>query len=252
MIMNRNNWVKKMISDLSDGERQMKLPESTNLDISAFEQMLNLKSLTNSYKLYWFAAVFDEIRKGSAEISFKKIVLLMISKCWYSAVSFRLNLGSMDKLNELVDYISERYQLKMNIPRHELFSFLENLKDLELEERIAYFFRYVPFRLIFPFYPELKGLSDHLKNKKIEELSRENDKAIYQIYSREKKIIVNRNWFDYIYKNQVIISGWYDYKLICFLQNRNPSIPAIPFKLEAPQKRNLNNAKTFWSEIVSA
>ena len=48
----------------------------------------------------------------------------------------------------------------------------------------------------------------------------------------------------------MIISGWYSYKLIFFLQKRNPSIPAIPFKLEAPQKRNLNDAKTFWSEII--
>lgn len=248
--MGRNNWVKKMILDLSDNETQMKLPESTNLDISAFEQMLNLKSLTNSYKLYWFAAVFDEIRKGNVEISFKKIVLMMITNCWYSAVSYRLNLGPMDKLNELVSYISNRYQILMDIPRHELFSFLENRRDSELEERIAYFFRYVPFRLISPFYPELKGLSDHLKNKKIEELSRVSDKSIYQIHSQEKKIIVNRNWFEYIYKNQVIISGWYHYKLIFFLQKRNPNIPAIPFKLEAPQKRNLNTAKTFWSEII--
>lgn len=58
----------------------MKLPESETLNIPAFEQMLSLKSLTNSYKLYWFAAVFDEIRKGNDEMSFKKIVLTMITK----------------------------------------------------------------------------------------------------------------------------------------------------------------------------
>ena len=48
----------------------------------------------------------------------------------------------------------------------------------------------------------------------------------------------------------MIISGWYHYKLIFFLQKRNPNIPAIPFKLEAPQKRSLSNAKSFWSEII--
>lgn len=241
-----------MIVPSSEKGIRVKLPESDTLNISAFEQMLSLKSLTNSYKLYWFEAIFDEIRKGEVEIPFRKIVLMMITKCWYSVVFYRLNLGFMDKLDDLVSYIFVRYQLKKDIPKRDLFSFLENLRDSNFEASVSEFYKYVPFRLISPFYKEIKGLLDHLKNKRIEELSRENDEGIYQIYSGGKKIIINRNWFDYIFKNQVIIGGWYYYKLIHFLQKRNPNIPAIPFKLEAPQKRNLNSAKAFWFKIIKS
>ncbi|NIM13406.1 MAG: HNH endonuclease [Candidatus Aminicenantes bacterium] len=240
----------KINQSFVDNGMKVKLPESKTLNISAFEQMLSLKNLTNSYKLYWFAAVFDEIRKGNVEITFGNIVLMMITRSWYSIAAYRLNLGFMDKLNDLVSYIYERYQLAKDISRHDLFSFLEDLDDREFETRLTDFYKYVPFRLISPFYPEIKGFKDQLKNRKIEELSKSNDEAIYQIYSPEKKIIINNNWFDYIYKNQVIISGWYYYKLIFFLQKRNPSIPAIPYKLEAPKKRYLKNAKIFWSKII--
>lgn len=229
---------------------QMKLPVSERLEISAFEQMLSLKSLTNSYKLYWFSAIFDEIRKGHSEISFRQIVLIMISKCWYSVVAFRLNLGFMDRLNDLVSYLHARYQLEMDISQEELLIFLDELKDNTFEAGVSAFFKYVPYRLISPFYKELKGLKDHQKNKVIETLSQSNDKAIYQVYSREQKIVINPNWLDYIHQNQVIVNGWYYYKLIYFLQKRNPSIPAIPFKLEAPQQRNLSNAKSFWTKII--
>ncbi|MFC2155432.1 HNH endonuclease domain-containing protein [Acidobacteriota bacterium] len=228
----------------------MKLPESETLSIPAFEQMLCLKSMTNSYKLYWFAAVFDEIRKENVEMSFKKIVLTMIAKCWHSIVAYKLNLGFMDKLGDLVSYILRRYKLKKNMSPRDLFSFLENLLDTEFETRVVDFYRYIPYRMISPFYKNLRSLKDHEKNKKIEELSRLNNDAIYRIHSGERKIVVNRNWFDYIYKNQIIINGWYSYKLVYFLQQRNPSIPAIPFKIEAPQKRNMKNARTFWSEII--
>jgi hypothetical protein len=228
----------------------MKLPGSEKLNIPAFEQMLSLKNLTNSYKFYWFAAIFDEIRKENVEMSFKTIVLTMITKCWYSIVAYKLNLGFKDTLGDIVSYIHARYQLKKNISPQDLFSFLENLVDKEFEAGVLNLYRYVPYRLISPFYDNLRGLEDHKRNKKIEELSGLNNDAIYRVYSDEKKIVVNRNWFDYIYKNQVIINGWYYYKLIYFLQQRNPSIPAIPFKLEVPQKRNMKKAKTFWTEII--
>ncbi|MGD2085009.1 MAG: HNH endonuclease domain-containing protein [Candidatus Aminicenantes bacterium] len=238
-----NNLVSSFGTDIE-------LPKAFNLNISAFEQMLNINKLTNSYKLYWFSAIFDEVRKKEVEISFKKIVFLMVTKCWYSIVSYRLNLGYMDNLNDLVSYLYERYHLKMDISKDQLFYFLENLEDKEFEARVVDFFRYVPYRLISPFYPQIRGIDDHLKNKKIEELSMTSDDAIYRIDSRAKKIIVNQNWFDYIYQNQIIISGWYYYKLIYFLQKRNPSIPSIPFKLDAPYERSLNNARKFWAIIL--
>ena len=53
----------------------------------------------------------------------------------------------------------------------------------------------------------------------------------------------------YIRDNQTIVSGWMHYKLICYLQKRNPNVPAIPFKITAPGKRDLRDATKLWKEI---
>ena len=54
----------------------VKLPEDLDLDVNAFENMLVMNRMTNSYKLYWFAAIFEEIKKGNRKLKFKEIVLV--------------------------------------------------------------------------------------------------------------------------------------------------------------------------------
>ncbi len=227
----------------------MKLPESEVLDIAAFEHMLNMRNLTNSYKLYWFDAVFEEIKKGNSEISFRSLFKTMISKCWHSIAFYRLNLGFMDKLHNLVTYIQARYQVERDISLKDLRAFLDELEDDEFDSYYRHFCRYVPYRLLSPFYPGIR-VKDHLKNKAIEELSCSSPVALYRIYGDARKVVVNREWFDYIYRNQVIVNGWYYFKLISFLQQRNPNIPSIPFKLEVPRERNLGGARKFWHKVM--
>ncbi|MCP4216136.1 MAG: HNH endonuclease, partial [bacterium] len=93
-------------------------------------------------------------------------------------------------------------------------------------------------------------VKDHLKNKAIEELSRSSTNALYRIDSEAQKVVINREWFEYIYGNQIIINGWYYFKLISFLQQRNPNIPSIPFKLDVPRERNLGGARKFWHKVM--
>lgn len=62
-------------------------------------------------------------------------------------------------------------------------------------------------------------------------------------------ISIDKDWFNYIHNNQSIIYGWLNYKIIYFLQRRNPNVPAIPFKLMPPSKRNLTKAKKVWNEV---
>ncbi len=228
------------------------LPDCDKLDIGIFDRMLNGANVTNSYKLYWFAAIFDGIQCARRELSFREIVLKMITKCWYTVTKYRLTLGSRDHLGDVVSYIYEKYKFKSNISPQDLYTCLENLQDNELEKGVTHFYRYVPYRLISPFYPQLKGLEDYKKDPKIEALSRgASDASLYQIYSQDKRIVVNKNWFDYIYCNQPVVDGWYREKLINFLQSRNPGTPEISSKLEASQTRVLKPARIFWERIIA-
>ena len=86
----------------------------------------------------------------------------------------------------------------------------------------------------------------------ITELSLESKNCLYKIVKGKKdKIILNEGWKDYLQKNYKVIKGWIYYKIVCFLQKRNPNVPAIAFKIEAPKSRNLTRATSLWKEIIT-
>lgn len=51
--------------------------------------------------------------------------------------------------------------------------------------------------------------------------------------------------------NRHVVQGWIDSKLVGYLQARNPSVPAIPLKIYAPNARNLTSARRYWEEALS-
>ena len=229
----------------------VKLPKNDKVNLKSFCNVLDLKVMTNSYKIYWFFAIFEEIKKGNKRITFEKIVYRMIAKSWYSIIEFKLNFGLKDQLDGIVKYIYKNHIFDKNIKEEKLIEELSELDDVELNKKMKLLFNYVPYRLLTPFFPELQGVKDGKRNKLIVELSNKNDKGIYKINEMEKEIIIHENWFEYLYENQVIIEGWLMSKLIFFLQTKNRNIPAIPFKIYAPQKRNLTLATNFWKKIIT-
>jgi len=114
-------------------------------------------------------------------------------------------------------------------------------------------YNYVPYRLISPFYDvELRQISNTkpgLKNLTIMELSYSEEGSLYSFTAEKDTIIVNDIWFNYLYENQTIINGWLNYKLINYLQKKNPNVPGIPFKLEPPHARKLVAATKYWNEV---
>ena len=228
----------------------IKLPISQRLNIQAFSNMLDLKYIQNSYKLYWFYAVFEEIKNGKEKILFKELILRMIAKSWYSLIEYKLHFGGIDQLNRVVIYLYNNYGFEKDISEEELIGKLNEIKDENLNYFIKEFSKFVPYRLLSPFYPELTGIKDQYKNNIILELSNKGDMGIYKINKQEKSIEINEKWFNYIFENQAIMEGWILNKLIFFLQTRNPNVPAIPFKIHAPQKRKLTNATKYWKKVI--
>ncbi|MEZ7890505.1 MAG: HNH endonuclease domain-containing protein [Candidatus Wallbacteria bacterium] len=227
-----------------------KLPANEKLNINAFENMLELKYLTNSYKIYWFYSIFEEIKKGDSVLLFKNIILKMICKAWYPVIQYRLNLGQLDQLTNIILFIKDKYNFDIEINDEKLFSELQKINDEKLDKMIFDLCKYVPYRLLSPFYDrDLRGIPDSDKNKYITAFSLNDNYALYKIKNDE--IIINEIWFEYIYHNQAIIEGWLNYKLIYYLQKRNPNVPAIPLKIYPPQKRDLSGATKFWKKIIT-
>ncbi len=232
---------------------EFKLPYDNNLRINKLEKLLDEKVTVASYKLFWFDSILKEITKGNKEITFKRLACRMIATAWYPLVEFKLSFGVHDNLGQVVNKIKEKYKINKNPKEEDLINFLENIDDKEVEKDILNLCNMVPYRLLSPFYDsELKGLDKSKKNKKIIDLSNEDEGSLYKIDTinhSEKKIIVNDLWAKYIESNYRILYGWIRYKLICFLQKRNPNVPAIPFKLEAPVHRNLKSPTEYWKLV---
>lgn len=232
---------------------EIKLPYDNNLRINKLEKLLDEKVTVASYKLFWLDAILKEIIKGNKEITFKRLACRMIATAWYPLVEFKLSFGVHDNLGEVVNKIKDRYEINKNPKEEDLIEFLESKTDKEVEKDILNLCNMVPYRLLSPFYEnQLKGLDKSQKNRKIIELSNEDEGSLYKIDitdPSEKRIIVNDLWAKYIESNERIIYGWIRYKLICFLQKRNPNVPAIAFKLEAPIHRNLKAPTDYWKFV---
>jgi len=65
------------------------LPVSSNVDVAAFSQT---RYLMNSYELYWFASILEELKSRNRKISFKRVVTRMITKSWNSHLKNKLHL----------------------------------------------------------------------------------------------------------------------------------------------------------------
>ena len=234
------------------------LPQSSNVESRLLEMALDFKNFSTSYKALWFNSIFEEVIKGNKEIEIKKIISKMVAYAWYPAIYYKLSLGFQDQMGKIAHYVHENLGVNREerVDKIEYYVFSSN--DKELNKMLNNISRYVPYRLIRPFFEENirirekilnRKLTDMEINKLIAELSMKDDEAPYKIDVERKVILVNDNWCEYLIRNQAIIQGWIKYKITYYLQMKNPNVPAIPFKVTMPTKRDLSRGKSFWRVI---
>lgn len=235
-----------------------KLPQSLKGESIYLEQMLDMKNFSTSYKMLWIYGIYKEIIKGKTTIPIKRIISKMVAITWYPVIYYNLSLGVQDRLSNIVYYLHDHLKVDRESKEEYISDFIFNSDDKELNKMVNNISLYVPYRLIRPLYDkELKikeeilgrKISDSEINNFILELSNIDKNPFYKIDKKNKVITIGESWFEYITNNQAIIEGWINYKFICYLQLRNPNVPAIPFKIYPPMKRDLTKAKNFWRII---
>ena len=226
------------------------VPYSREVDYITFSRVLKDDRVVASYKMYWLLAILDEVQEGNIEIEFRKLITRMIAYAWYPISKFRLYFGACDNLGKVVNYISDTYNLKPNINKGELIDFIYNSNDKELNKMIKNLTYNVPHKFLSPFYD---GIAKEPPLKTVMILSKEHKRWIYEIYrnsDEENCIRIREGWDDYLKYNYKMIQGWVYYKLVCFLQKRNPNVPGIAMKLEAPINRKLTTQTKIWTSII--
>lgn len=229
------------------------VPYSNEVDYGTFSRVLSDSKVVATYKMYWLLGLLDEASIGNVDISFRKLISRMITYAWYPILAYKLSFGLCDNLVKVVNYIADTYNLGSNYDEKKLLEFIYNNEDKTLNKMMKDLTYNVPYRFLSPFFQgKLKGETTKVE-KIIEELSKESKTCVYSIYRNEKNesyIRINDGWGNYLKYNYKIIQGWAYYKLVCFLQKRNPNTPGIAMKLEAPKSRNLTAQTAIWKEII--
>ena len=195
-----------------------------------------------------------KILEGSRKVSYEELVDEMIADAWYMVTEYHLNLGPRDTLESLVRYLQEVSQIRSSEKKENIIRYLRNCNDKEVLRRKRVLTKNVPYRIQAPFMNNIKGKEwDVSENELIARINTESRLMYYfdELKGMRTNIIISQDWFSYIHKNQEIVKGWLQYRMIIYLQRRNPSVPGIADKLYPPQERKLEKIQKYWKVVLS-
>lgn len=191
-----------------------KLPKDNVVNVEYLYKTLD--NMTTSYKLFFIKSIIDEIKNNNYEIEFKIIVARMIENSWYMINEYNISFGKMDRLNFLINNLFTIDEIKEKYTKDSLYKYI--LKRID-NETVDYLMKYVVYRVIRPtFENDLINIKkDAEQQKKIMELSENSSLSIYRVDNKNKKIIINQKWFEYIKNNEKDIDQWIWYNILEFV-----------------------------------
>lgn len=239
------------------------LPKSDRVNVSVLSQIFD--NTTTSYKHLFFISILDIIRRRNfdvlSSISFREIIVEMLANAWYPHNYFKLSFGSQDqiatKLETLVLEITEPI-LKFRDTDKKLLR--KTIQTQNIDDIISFISRYVPFRLIRPFFnTETKSLVDSKVNQCLIELSKDQFEVVKPLYCFDSEnlkdctaIILNQDWVEYIAENYSVIRGWASWEWLQYMQQKNMNVPNIINKIFAPQQRSsLSQQSQYWKIVLT-
>ena len=233
------------------------------LDIEGFSQMM--KDPSYCYKFYWLEAIVDIVSEGIQDTNFDAIIDEMICNAWYSVREFHIHLSGMqadglvrDGLERAVLKLTELSDLPANASKVEIKNAIrEHNADLKLaKEQLT---NMVPGRALAGFFSKSAEEVPWGSIRRLTEYIRRIDSTVIRLpytfgdsSKLKKEVLFNSDWMKMIQDNTVNILGWIQYEKVKWLQNNNPEVPSLIYKL-APmdeKMRKLNNVRKLWEGIL--
>ena len=234
-----------------------------NLDIEGFSQMM--KDPSFCYKFYWLEAIVKLIAENVRETTFDAIIDEMISNAWYSVREFHVHLsgiqsdgGVRDGLERAIMLLTELSDLPANASKVEIKNEIRKHNDAlkKYKEQLT---NMVPYRALAGFFAKSGDVVDWgstvRMTKYIKQFSEEKILLPYtfgESSKLKKQVYFNSEWIDMIQDNAVSILGWIQYEKVKWLQNNNPEVPGLVYKL-APldeKMRKLGKVRKLWNGIL--
>ncbi len=232
-----------------------------SLDIESFSLMM--KNPSYCYKFYWLEAIVHLISEGLKETSFNDIIDEMIANAWYTVLEFHIHLSGViegqikDGLERAILTLQELSQLPGNASKIEIKNKIKQ-HDKELALYKDQLTHMVPYRALSGFFDKCNERADWSSTQRmVSYIERVNQISLlpYTLGTGsklKKEVYFNESWIKMIQDNTVSILGWIQYEKVKWLQNNNPEVPGLIYKL-APmdeKMRRLNSVRKLWEAVL--
>ena len=233
------------------------------LDIRSFALML--KDPSYCYKFYWLEAIVDLISEGVTETTFDAIIDEMICNAWYSVREFHSHLSGLggdgsvrDGLERAIMTLTDLSNLPANASNIQIKN--EILRhNGELKKAKEQLTNMVPYRALAGFFVNAGEIVDWSSIRRltayIEAFNKDITPLPYTLGTAsklKKEVRFHPDWIRMIQDNTVTILGWIQYEKVRWLQNNNPEVPGLVYKL-APmdeKMRKLGKVRRLWEGIL--
>ncbi|MCR5792400.1 MAG: HNH endonuclease [Lachnospiraceae bacterium] len=224
-----------------------------------------MKDPSYCYKFYWLEAIVHLIAEGKSESTFDAVIDEMICNAWYSVREFHVHLSGIqadgqvrDGLERAVHKLAKLSNLSSNASKVEIKNAIKEYAT-ELKAEKQQLTNMVPYRALASFFNRATETPDWGSIKRMTAyISRINKDVVALPYilgessKLKKEIYFQPSWMEMIQDNTVSILGWIQYEKIKWLQNNNPEVPGLVYKL-APldeKMRKLNNVRKLWEGVI--
>jgi hypothetical protein len=235
-----------------------------SLDIEGFFQMM--KDPSYCYKFYWLEAIVDLISEGVQATTIGAIIDEMICNAWYSVREFHIHLSGLkadgvvrDGLERAVMQLSESGQLPANASKVEIHNAIRE-HDAELKQFKDQLTNMVPGRALAGFFTKSREEVPWGSTRRLTEYVRRINNTLVRLpytfgesSKLHKEVYFDPEWMEMIQDNTVSILGWIQYEKVKWLQNNNPEVPGLIYKL-APmdeRMRKLSCVRKLWEGVLN-
>lgn len=236
------------------------------LYIEGFFRMM--KDPSYCYKFYWLEAIVHLVSEGRDKASYDELINEMIANAWYSVLEFHVHLSGIngegvikDNLEKAVIRLHELTALPSHASKIEIKNKIAEFdKDRELHNRKMELTKNVPIKALSGFANtgEKQVSLDGSAGRMRAYFNLLNETTVLLPYTfgdengLKRTIYFNDGWIQMIQDNTVSILGWVQMEKVKWLQNNNPEVPSLVYKL-APldeKMRKLAHVRKLWGSIL--
>ncbi len=232
-----------------------------HLDIEGFSLMM--KNPSYCYKFYWLEAIVYLISQNVQRSNFNDIIDEMIANAWYSVLEFHIHLSGMidgqvkDGLERAVLTLHKLSGLSGNASKIEIKNKIQEF-DKELRPYKEQLTNMVPYRALAGFFDKFEEPAGwESAGRMVSYIEKVNRDSVlpYTLGTGSKlnkEVYFNDSWIRMIQDHTVAILGWIQFEKVKWLQNNNPEVPGLVYKLTPMDEklRKLNKVRKLWEAVL--